>query len=165
MYDCLLVFRQFFTLLIKLLSGLRGNDLRKDDVESLRCALVSMPNLEILDISDNPIEDDGIRLDEFSFVTSTFNVVGKSLKAAVELCRCLIPYIMEAPDRCSPLAELYLENCELSCSGATELLDSLSNLKRPLNSLSLADNGLGRFVCWLWYRSNNLLLCFVLELH
>ncbi|XP_011014860.1 PREDICTED: uncharacterized protein LOC105118587 isoform X2 [Populus euphratica] len=97
--------------------NIRGNDLHKDDVESLRCALVSMPNLEILDISDNPIEDDGIR--------------------------CLIPYIVEAHDRCSPLAELYLENCELSCSGATELLDSLSNLKRPLNSLSLADNGLG----------------------
>lgn len=97
--------------------NIRGNDLHKGDVESLRCALVSMPNLEILDISDNPIEDDGIR--------------------------CLIPYIIKALDRCSPLAELYLENCELSCSGATELLDSLSNLKRPLNSLSLADNGLG----------------------
>ncbi|XP_034902292.1 uncharacterized protein [Populus alba] len=97
--------------------NIRGNDLHKGDVESLRCALVSMPNLEILDISDNPIEDDGIR--------------------------CLIPYIIEALDRCSPLVELYLENCELSCSGATELLDSLSNLKRPLNSLSLADNGLG----------------------
>uniref|UniRef100_A0A6N2KDC7 Uncharacterized protein n=2 Tax=Salix viminalis TaxID=40686 RepID=A0A6N2KDC7_SALVM len=97
--------------------NIRGNDLRRDDVESLRYALVSMPNLEILDISDNPIEDDGIR--------------------------CLIPYIIEAPDRCSPLAELYFENCELSCSGATQLLDSLSNLKRPLNSLSLADNDLG----------------------
>ncbi|CAK7349471.1 unnamed protein product [Dovyalis caffra] len=123
--------------------NIRGNDLQKDDVESLSYALVSMPNLEVLDISENPIEDDGIRLVESPFATCTFNVAGKNLKAAIELCRCLIPYFIEAPERCSPLAELYLESCELSCSGATELLDTLSNLKRPLNSLSLADNGLG----------------------
>ncbi|XVF21454.1 hypothetical protein REPUB_Repub12eG0091700 [Reevesia pubescens] len=97
--------------------NLRGNNLRKDDVDSLRYALVHMPSLEILDLSDNPIEDDGIR--------------------------SLIPYFAEASKTCSPLADLNLENCELSCDGVTPLLDALSTLRRPLNSLSLADNGLG----------------------
>ncbi|XP_021651436.2 uncharacterized protein LOC110643388 [Hevea brasiliensis] len=100
--------------------NLRGNNLHKYDVESLRYALFYMPNLEILDLSDNPIEDEGIR--------------------------CLIPYFVEAPERCSRLAELKLENCELSCDGVTQLLDTLSSLKRPLCSLTLADNGLGSLV-------------------
>lgn len=39
----------------------RGNNLWKVDAEDLRYALLIMPNLESLDISDNPIEDDGIR--------------------------------------------------------------------------------------------------------
>lgn len=39
----------------------RGNNLCKDDADSLKYALIYMPNLEILDLSDNPIEDDGIR--------------------------------------------------------------------------------------------------------
>ncbi|KAG8641888.1 hypothetical protein MANES_12G040800v8 [Manihot esculenta] len=97
--------------------NLRGNNLHKYDVESLRNALFLMPNLEVLDLSDNPIEDEGIR--------------------------CLIPYFVEAPERCSPLAVLNLEDCELSWNGVTQLLDTLSTLKRPLRSLTLADNGLG----------------------
>ncbi|XVE78035.1 hypothetical protein DITRI_Ditri13aG0111800 [Diplodiscus trichospermus] len=97
--------------------NLRGNDLRKDDAVSLRYALVHMPSLEILDLSDNPIEDDGIR--------------------------SLIPYFAEASKKCSPLADLNLEKCELSCEGVTQLLDALSTLGRPLKSLSIADNGLG----------------------
>ncbi|XWS47080.1 hypothetical protein CRYUN_Cryun14cG0122600 [Craigia yunnanensis] len=97
--------------------NLRGNNLRKDDVVSLRYALVHMPSLEILDLSDNPIEDDGIR--------------------------SLIPYFAEASKKCSPLADLNLEKCELSYDGVTQLLDALSTLGRPLNSLSVADNGLG----------------------
>lgn len=40
----------------------RGNNLNKDDADGLRYALVHIPNLEVLDMSDNPIEDDGIRL-------------------------------------------------------------------------------------------------------
>lgn len=97
--------------------NLRGNNLRKDDAESLRYALVHMPNLEDLDISDNSIEDEGIR--------------------------SLIPYFVEATERCSSLAGLNLETCELSCNGVTQLLNTLSTFKGPLKSLSLADNCLG----------------------
>ena len=39
----------------------RGNNLDTDDMVGLRYALAHLPNLEVLDISDNPIEDDGIR--------------------------------------------------------------------------------------------------------
>ncbi|GAV63852.1 LRR_6 domain-containing protein [Cephalotus follicularis] len=99
------------------LLNLRGNDLRKEDADNLRFALLCVPNLENLDISDNPIQDDGIR--------------------------SLIPYFVKASERCSPLGDLKLENCELSCNGVTQLLDALSTLKKPLNSLSVADNGLG----------------------
>ncbi|XP_043804839.1 uncharacterized protein LOC110628466 isoform X2 [Manihot esculenta] len=109
-----------FHILWKSLSCFRGNNLHKYDVESLRNALFLMPNLEVLDLSDNPIEDEGIR--------------------------CLIPYFVEAPERCSPLAVLNLEDCELSWNGVTQLLDTLSTLKRPLRSLTLADNGLGSLV-------------------
>ncbi|XP_022758586.1 protein NLRC3 isoform X2 [Durio zibethinus] len=97
--------------------NLRGNNLRKDDAGSLRYALVHMPSLEILDLSDNQIEDDGIR--------------------------SLIPYFTEASRKCCPLTDLNLENCELSSDGVTQLLDVLSTLEMPLNSLSVADNRLG----------------------
>ncbi|XP_052479922.1 uncharacterized protein LOC105803256 isoform X5 [Gossypium raimondii] len=90
---------------------------RKDDAGNLRYVLVQMPSLEILDLSDNPIEDDGIR--------------------------SLIPYFAEASKSCSPLTDLNLGSCELSSDGVILLLDVLSTLARPLNSLSLADNGLG----------------------
>jgi len=40
---------------------LRGNNLCKNDMEDLRCALVHMPVLEILDLADNPIQDEGIK--------------------------------------------------------------------------------------------------------
>lgn len=62
--------------------------------------------------------------------------------------RSLIPHFAEDFERCSSLADLNLENCELSCDGVTELLNTLSTFKGPLKSLSLADNFLGRFV-WL----------------
>ncbi|XP_062148827.1 uncharacterized protein LOC133857575 [Alnus glutinosa] len=97
--------------------NLRGCNLRKDDMACLRYALVQMPNLEILDISDNFIEDEGIR--------------------------SLIPHFIEDFERRSSLADLNLENCELSCDGVTELLNTLSTFKGPLKSLSLADNFLG----------------------
>lgn len=100
--------------------NLRGNELRKDDADNLRYALAHMPNLEFLDISDNPIEDDGIRN--------------------------LIPYFIEATERSFPLADLNLENCELSCDGVTQLLHVLSTLRKPLRSLSVADNSLGSSV-------------------
>ncbi|BFG42801.1 hypothetical protein CerSpe_290760 [Prunus speciosa] len=97
--------------------NLRGNYLNKDDADGLRYALVHIPNLEVLDMSDNPIEDDGIR--------------------------SLIPYLVEASEKCFPFADLILENCELSCRGVTYLIDTLSTLQRPLKSLSVADNDLG----------------------
>ncbi|CAN1269977.1 NLR family CARD domain-containing protein 3 [Linum perenne] len=97
--------------------NIRANNLQEEDMVCLRHALVYMPNLEVLDISDNPIEDDGVR--------------------------CLVPYFAEASKGCFSLVELKLDNCELSCNGAIELLDTLSNLKKPLNSLSIADNSLG----------------------
>ncbi|XP_059660223.1 uncharacterized protein LOC132306717 isoform X2 [Cornus florida] len=97
--------------------NLRGNNLCKDDVDSLKYALVHMPNLEILDISDNPIEDDGIR--------------------------SLIPCFVEMSERHFHLADLKLENCDLSCNGVSQLLEVLSTLSKPLNSLSIRDNDLG----------------------
>lgn len=47
---------------------------------------------------------------------------------------------------CSRVACLKLENCELSCDGVNHLLGALATFKRPLKSLSVADNYLGRFV-------------------
>ncbi|XP_057965674.1 uncharacterized protein LOC131156192 isoform X3 [Malania oleifera] len=97
--------------------NLRGNNLHKYDVGSLKHALALMPNLETLDISGNPIEDDGIKN--------------------------LFPYIIEASEGNSRLSNLRLENCELSCNGVTQLLEILSTFKKPLYSLSIADNDLG----------------------
>lgn len=96
--------------------NLRGNNLRKNDLEDLSSALIHMPILETLDLADNPFEDDGIK--------------------------CLIPYFVTTFEH-YPLANLNLKNCNLSCVGATELLEVLLALKYPLTSLSLADNDLG----------------------
>ncbi|CAN0897769.1 hypothetical protein LINGRAHAP2_LOCUS19311 [Linum grandiflorum] len=97
--------------------NIRGNNLEEEDMVCLRHALVHMQNLEVLDISDNPILDDGVR--------------------------CLVPYFAEASKGCFSLVDLKLDNCELSCKGVVELLDTLSTLKKPLHSLSIADNSLG----------------------
>ncbi|XP_021722113.1 uncharacterized protein LOC110689656 isoform X1 [Chenopodium quinoa] len=96
--------------------NLRGNNLRKNDLEDLASALIHMPVLDTLDLDDNPFEDDGIK--------------------------CLIPYFVKTFEH-FPLANLNLKNCKLSCNGATELLEVLLALKYPLTSLSLADNDLG----------------------
>ncbi|OVA02234.1 Leucine-rich repeat [Macleaya cordata] len=100
--------------------NLRANNLRKDDANGLRYALLQMPNLESLDLSENPIDDDGVRN--------------------------LIPYFAEASERDSPLSDVKIENCNLSYDGVADLLRNLSTLKKPLNSLSIADNDLGRQV-------------------
>ncbi|KAI9121945.1 hypothetical protein K1719_006634 [Acacia pycnantha] len=97
--------------------NLRGNHLRKDDVESLRYALTRMPNLEDLDLSDNPIEDEGIM--------------------------SLIPFFDKAYESCSSLTKLRLEDCELSCDGVSHFLHSISTFEGRLKSLSVADNFLG----------------------
>ncbi|GAB4841291.1 hypothetical protein Ancab_022023 [Ancistrocladus abbreviatus] len=96
--------------------NLRGNNLHKNDVEDLKFALVHMPVLETLDLSDNPIEDGGIR--------------------------SLIPYFAQTGEHYF-LANLKLKNCMLSCDGVTELLEVLTKLKYTLTSLSIADNHLG----------------------
>ncbi|CAE5991497.1 unnamed protein product [Arabidopsis arenosa] len=95
--------------------NLRGNELDRYDAENLAHALLHMPGLESLDLSGNPIEDSGIR--------------------------SLISYFTKNPD--SHLADLDLENCELSCCGVIEFLDTLSMLKKPIKFLSVADNALG----------------------
>ncbi|XP_010495908.1 PREDICTED: NACHT, LRR and PYD domains-containing protein 5-like isoform X1 [Camelina sativa] len=95
--------------------NLRGNELDKYDAENLAYALLHMPGLESLDLSGNPIEDSGIR--------------------------SLISYFTKNPN--SRLADLDLENCELSCCGVIEFLDTLSMLEKPIKFLSVADNALG----------------------
>lgn len=97
--------------------NLRGNNLRKDDAENLGYAFAYMPNLEDLDISDNPIEDEGLRY--------------------------LIPYFAGTSEMCSRLACLKLEACDLSCDVVNHLLDSLPVLNGTLKSLSIAENCLG----------------------
>ncbi|CAK9158513.1 unnamed protein product [Ilex paraguariensis] len=97
--------------------NLRNTNLQKDDADCLIYALVHMPNLGTLDLSDNPIEDDGMK--------------------------SLISYFVEISEREPPFAELKLENCELTCKGVSQLLGVLSQLKKPLNALSIGDNDLG----------------------
>ncbi|XP_047154185.1 uncharacterized protein LOC124825582 [Vigna umbellata] len=96
---------------------LRENNLGKDDAESLRYALEHLPNLEELDISENSIEDEGIRN--------------------------LIPYLVGVSETCHPIKCLKLDNCDLSSFGVNHLLHVLSSFKGPLKSLSIADNYLG----------------------
>lgn len=99
---------------------LRGNNLRKGDVEDLCKILVKMHNLRELDISDNPIMDDSIRL--------------------------IVPFISRAIEKEKPLLRLRLENCDLSTIGVSKLLESLTFAKQPLDTLSIADNPLGSSV-------------------
>ncbi|KAJ6812183.1 NACHT, LRR and PYD domains-containing protein 4E isoform X1 [Iris pallida] len=100
--------------------NLRGNNFCKVDAEYLSQALIKMPNLRSLDISENPIEDDGIRK--------------------------LIPYFIKAFEKVYPISDIKLDNCNLSCLGVTDLLRSLPMSKEPLNSFSIADNNLGSSV-------------------
>lgn len=39
----------------------RCNNLQKDDADCLKYAMVYMPNLEVLNLSENPLQDEGIR--------------------------------------------------------------------------------------------------------
>ncbi|GKU86158.1 hypothetical protein SLEP1_g720 [Rubroshorea leprosula] len=108
--------------------NLRGNNLHKEDADDLRYALIRMPSLEILDISENPFGDEGISR--------------------------LIPYFVEVSGRGTPLVCLELEDSEISSVGVEQLLNTISEFERPLNSLSIAHNclysgvapALGRFL-------------------
>ncbi|MQL93352.1 hypothetical protein Taro_025991 [Colocasia esculenta] len=121
--------------------NLRGNNLGKDDAEDLKYALLRMPSLRRLDISDNPLTDDGIRSLSFSLSLYMVTSVGYH-KSCCNCCRCLIPYFLEAFEN-SSLSDIKIENCSLSSSGVIQLLENIQNLREPLHSLSLADNELG----------------------
>ncbi|OEL20226.1 hypothetical protein BAE44_0018752 [Dichanthelium oligosanthes] len=100
--------------------NLRGNNLQKDDVVDLRKILIKIPNLRDLDISGNPIMDEGIRF--------------------------LIPFISSSIQKENPLLRLRVENCDLSNTGVSKLLECLTSVKQPLDVLSIADNPLGSSV-------------------
>ncbi|KAL6905875.1 hypothetical protein ACP4OV_003476 [Aristida adscensionis] len=97
--------------------NLRGSNLQKRDIEDLCKILIRMPNLRDLDISGNPIMDEGIRL--------------------------LIPFISRAIQKENPLLRLKVEDCDLSCIGVSKLLECLTYVKQPLDMLSIADNAIG----------------------
>ncbi|KAL7587179.1 hypothetical protein Lser_V15G38984 [Lactuca serriola] len=94
--------------------NLRSCNLQKSDVDCLKNVMTYMPNLEVLNLSENQLQDEGIKV--------------------------LIPCLVEKSKCPTPLAELYLEHCELSCMGASQLIKFLESLKTPLKSLSLGYN-------------------------
>ncbi|KAG8370858.1 hypothetical protein BUALT_Bualt13G0027100 [Buddleja alternifolia] len=96
--------------------NLRGCNLVQDDADCLKHALIHMPNLDNLDLSDNIFED-GIR--------------------------SLISYFSEISSRDLPFVDLKFENCELTCNQVIQLLKVLSSMKKPLNVLSIKGNRLG----------------------
>ncbi|XBI52418.1 hypothetical protein VPH35_034796 [Triticum aestivum] len=98
--------------------NLRGNNLQEGDMEVVCNILAKMSNLRSLDISDNPITDEGIRY--------------------------LIPFFELALQRGNPIRKLRAENCDLSSIGVTKLLECLAPINKPLDMLSIADNHLGR---------------------
>ncbi|XP_042053715.1 uncharacterized protein LOC121798661 isoform X5 [Salvia splendens] len=102
--------------LASFLTSGRSCNLEQDDAESLRHALNCMPNLDSLDLSDNPIEDG----------------VGS-----------LATYFTEISGRDVPFTNLKLENCEASCNQMVDLLGVLSTLNEPLHVLSIKGNMLG----------------------
>ncbi|KAK4408194.1 hypothetical protein Sango_0400400 [Sesamum angolense] len=96
--------------------NLRCCNLVREDADCLKQALVHMPNLQNLDLSDNSFED-GIR--------------------------SLISYFREISGRDLPFSDLMLENCELTCNQVIELLGVISTMKKPVNLLSIKGNRLG----------------------
>ncbi|XP_028555676.1 protein NLRC3 isoform X2 [Dendrobium catenatum] len=100
--------------------NLRGNNLQMNDMVGLYHVLVNMPKLSRLDLSDNPIRDDGVRR--------------------------LIPFFVKDLEVTSQVTEMWLENCDLSGTGASELLQSLTMKTGQLKTLSFADNDLGSSV-------------------
>lgn len=94
--------------------NLRANNLQKDDTGNIRHALIHMPRLEMLDLSENPFGDEGMSR--------------------------LIPFFVEAPGRGILLTRLVLEDCEISNFGAEQLLNSISTYERPVKWVSLAHN-------------------------
>ncbi|XP_020574829.1 uncharacterized protein LOC110020893 isoform X2 [Phalaenopsis equestris] len=106
----------YFQSLVEL--NLRGSNLHNNDMVGLQHMLVSMPKLLRLELSDNPIGDEGIRT--------------------------LIPFFVKAFKETSQVSEIWLENCDISGAGVSELLQSLK--KCQLKTLSFAENDLGSSV-------------------
>ncbi|XP_031484089.1 uncharacterized protein LOC116253424 isoform X2 [Nymphaea colorata] len=96
--------------------NLRGNGLGREDAEDLKSTFMYMPNLKRLDISDNPLEDDGVW--------------------------ALVSYFTEHPE--FSVDDMNMENCGISGVGVVGILDGLSTLGKPFRSLSIAHNSLGR---------------------
>ena len=137
----------------------RGNNLLESDAIGLRYALFHMPNLEVLDISDNFIGSDGIRSSIILFTGIYFWAYGCTIwQVDIKCCRGLLPYFIEASEKGYPFAELHVENCELCEVGVIDLVSVLATLKRPLKSLSIANNVVGR---WVWPPFEKLLLLFI----
>lgn len=124
----------------------RCNNLQKDDIDFLNYAMVYMPNVEVLNLSDNFLQDDGIRLLTFAFLIDAESYWLINLMLLFYKCSILLPYLVDKSECVTPLAELYLENCGLTCNGASQLFNVLAKLKVPLKSLSIADNSLTRLV-------------------
>ncbi|KAG9142616.1 hypothetical protein Leryth_011690 [Lithospermum erythrorhizon] len=99
--------------------NLRNCNLQVSDANALKYALIHMPILEAIDLSDNPIEDEGIM--------SLF-------------------FFIKMSEQQFHLVDLKLANCELTCFGVNQLLGVLSTTIKPLNSLSIGGNDLGKNV-------------------
>lgn len=102
------------------LLNLRSNNLQVNDMADLHHVLINLPKLLSLDLSDNPITDDGLRR--------------------------LIPFFVKILAGTSNATEIWLENCDLSVAGVSELLQSLAMMNGQLKTLSFAENDLGSSV-------------------
>lgn len=109
--ETMLVFKRLIAL------DLRSNTLDGEAVGSLAKCLSKMPSLQQLDVSDNPLEDAGIRL--------------------------LVPYISNT---FTALEELSLATCQMTATSAIDMLNALSNSRTPIRRLSIAGNSLGSTV-------------------
>lgn len=57
-----------------------------------------------------------------------------------------MPYFVEMSEKPFSLIDLKLGQCELTFNSVSQLLNVLSRWKKPLVSLSIGENNLGRFV-------------------
>ncbi|KAL9670001.1 hypothetical protein QQ045_007551 [Rhodiola kirilowii] len=96
---------------------LRGACLNSSDISDLKYAMSFIPNLESLDLSENDIKDEGIKI----------------------LASC----ITDMAERNCFLKHLVLDHCRFTHAGCIPLLLTLSSLEKPVIALSVADNELG----------------------
>lgn len=120
----------------------------KDDADCLKYAIRYMPNLEVLNLSDNHLQEDGTRSVAFSFSIDNDTRIEHEFLSDMSFydCRNLFPFLIEKSQCETPLTELYLDNCGIPCHGASQLLKVLAACKVPLKSLSIGRNYLSRLV-------------------